>query len=144
MGKSDGFIQFDRKPLPKRDVELRIQDSKEFLGKWTEKDARDQGSRCMNCSIPFCHEGCPLGNRIPDWNNLVYKGMWKQALDSLHTTNNFPEFTGRICPAPCESSCVLSINQNPVTIEYIEKSIADRGWEKETGARQNHFTSMIC
>ena len=84
----------------------------------------------MNCAVPFCHKGCPLGNRIPDWNDLVYRGRWKEALESLHATNNFPEFTGRICPAPCEVSCVLAINQDPVTIEYIEKSIADRGWKE--------------
>ena len=97
---------------------------------WTEQDARDQGARCMNCSVPFCHQGCPLGNLIPDWNDLVYRGRWKQALEALHATNNFPEFTGRICPAPCEDSCVLAINQDPVTIEYIEKAIADRGWQE--------------
>ncbi len=103
---------------------------REIFGDWSEEQAREQGSRCMNCSVPFCHKGCPLGNRIPDWNDLVYRGRWKEALESLHATNNFPEFTGRICPAPCEVSCVLAINQDPVTIEYIEKSIADRGWKE--------------
>ena len=84
----------------------------------------------MNCAVPFCHRGCPLGNVIPDWNDMVYRGDWREALASLHATNNFPEFTGRICPAPCETSCVLSINEDPVTIEYIEKAIADRGWRE--------------
>ena len=130
MGKAAGFTEFGRKPPPKRPVSLRIQDFREFYSDWSEQDARDQGARCMSCSVPFCHQGCPLGNLIPDWNDLVYRGQWKRALDSLHTTNNFPEFTGRICPAPCEASCVLSINQDPVTIEYIEKAIADRGWRE--------------
>ncbi|SVB74650.1 uncharacterized protein METZ01_LOCUS227504, partial [marine metagenome] len=84
----------------------------------------------MNCGIPFCHSGCPLGNLIPDWNDLVYRAKWREALDALHSTNNFPEFTGRICPAPCEAACTLNINNDPVTIEYIEKAIADRGWDE--------------
>ena len=97
---------------------------------WTEEEARGQGARCMDCGLPFCHRACPLGNLIPDWNDLVYKGQWERALAALHATNNFPEFTGRICPAPCEASCTLSINSDPVTIEYIEKTIADRGWQE--------------
>lgn len=97
---------------------------------WSEQDSRDQGARCMNCAVPFCHTGCPLGNLIPEWNHLVYAGQWKRALDRLHATNNFPEFTGRICPAPCEPACVLSINEDPVTIEYIEKAIVDRGFKE--------------
>jgi glutamate synthase (NADPH/NADH) small chain len=96
----------------------------------SEQDTRDQGARCMNCAVPFCHTGCPLGNFIPEWNHLVYLGQWQRALERLHATNNFPEFTGRICPAPCESSCVLSINEDPVTIEYMEKSIVDRGFQE--------------
>ncbi|MBM3934088.1 MAG: glutamate synthase subunit beta [SAR202 cluster bacterium] len=130
MGKPTGFIELKKVPLPKRPVKERVGDYKEFLKDWDEKTAREQGARCMNCSVPFCHKGCPLGNLIPDWNDLVYRGRWEQALTALHATNNFPEFTGRVCPAPCEASCVLAINQDPVTIEYIEKSIADRGWKE--------------
>ena len=114
----------------KRPVALRVQNFREFYNDWSEQEARDQGARCMNCSVPFCHQGCPLGNLIPDWNDLVYRGQWEKALARLHSTNNFPEFTGRICPAPCEASCVLSINEDPVTIEYIEKAIVDRGWDE--------------
>ena len=119
-----------RQPPPKRPVARRVQDFQEFYLSWGEQEARDQGARCMNCAVPFCHSGCPLGNLIPDWNDLVYRGKWQEALAALHATNNFPEFTGRICPAPCEASCVLSINQDPVTIEYIEKAISDRGWQE--------------
>jgi glutamate synthase (NADPH/NADH) small chain len=111
-------------------VKQRIGDFNEFYQHWPEKQIKEQGGRCMGCAVPFCHGGCPLGNLIPDWNDLVYKGEWKHALNALHATNNFPEFTGRICPAPCEASCVLSINEEPVTIEYIEKAIVDRGFEK--------------
>ena len=107
----------------------RVGDYSEFYLQWTESEARAQGSRCMDCGLPFCHKGCPLGNMIPDWNDYVYRGQWQNALAMLHATNNFPEFTGRICPAPCEASCTLAINQDPVTIEYIEKAIADRGWQ---------------
>lgn len=130
MGKPTGFTEFKRVSLPRREVADRTQDFREFYLQWDERQARDQGARCMSCSVPFCHQGCPLGNIIPDWNDLVYRGQWEKALSILHSTNNFPEFTGRICPAPCEASCVLSINQDPVTIEHIEKTIADRGWDE--------------
>ena len=130
MGKPTGFMEEGRKPPRRLPIAERVQHSGEFYVPWAEQEARDQGARCMNCAVPFCMRGCPLGNLIPDWNDLVYRGRWKEALDELHSTNNFPEFTGRICPAPCEESCVLSINQDPVTIEYIEKAIADRGWEE--------------
>jgi glutamate synthase (NADPH/NADH) small chain len=130
MGKATGFTEFDRVPPPRRPAAERARDFQEIYLQWDEQQARDQGARCMSCSVPFCHQGCPLGNLIPDWNDLVYRGQWEKALAALHATNNFPEFTGRICPAPCEASCVLSINQDPVTIEYIEKAIADRGWEE--------------
>ena len=130
MGKPTGFLNKGRNPLPHLSVGERLRHSREFYMEWTEQDARDQGSRCMNCAVPFCHNGCPLGNLIPDWNDLVYRGNWKMALNALHATNNFPEFTGRICPAPCEASCVLSINEDPVTIEQIEKSISERGWKE--------------
>ncbi|HEU0073800.1 MAG TPA: glutamate synthase subunit beta [Dehalococcoidia bacterium] len=130
MGEPTGFKDRPRQPPPRRDTQERIRDYNEFVLHWTEEDARGQGGRCMDCGIPFCHKGCPLGNVIPDFNDFVYKGQWDKALAALHATNNFPEFTGRICPAPCEAACTLSINQDPVTIEYIEKAIADRGWEE--------------
>ena len=130
MGEPTGFKTFGREPPEKRPVQERIKDYREVYREWPEQSIREQGARCMNCAVPFCHTGCPLGNIIPDWNDLVYRGRWKEALDSLHSTNNFPEFTGRICPAPCEASCVLAINQEPVTIEYIEKAIADRGFQE--------------
>jgi len=130
LGEPTGFKDKPRQPPPRRDTQERIRDYNEFVLHWTEDEARAQGARCMDCGIPFCHKGCPLGNVIPDFNDFVYKGQWERALAALHATNNFPEFTGRICPAPCEAACTLSINQDPVTIEYIEKAIADRGWEE--------------
>ena len=130
MGKPTGFTEVHRNPPGRRPAGERVRDYAEFYLSWSEKEARDQGARCMGCSVPFCHKGCPLGNLIPDWNDLVYRGQWEKALAALHSTNNFPEFTGRVCPAPCEASCVLAINEDPVTIEYIEKAIADRGWEE--------------
>ena len=130
MGKPTGFLEFHREPPKKREIEERLKDSQELYLGWDTKDAEQQGARCMNCAVPFCHTGCPLGNLIPEWNHLIYVGQWKEALQRLHATNNFPEFTGRICPAPCEPACVLSINEDPVTIEYIEKAIVDRGFEQ--------------
>ena len=130
MGKSTGFMEFQRRTPEKRAIAERLRDSKELYNTWPEKDIKDQGARCMNCAVPFCHTGCPLGTLIPEWNHLVYTGQWESALVRLHSTNNFPEFTGRICPAPCEPACVLSINQDPVTIEYIEKAIVDKGFEE--------------
>ncbi len=128
MGKLTGFMEFGRQPPDRRPPNQRINDYREFYQPWPENHARDQGARCMDCAVPFCHMGCPLGNVIPEFNHQVYRGDWKKALEVLHSTNNFPEFTGRICPAPCEASCVLSINSDPVTIEYIEKEISDRGF----------------
>lgn len=130
MGDPTGFKDNPRHAPPRRPVNERVGDYQEIYLQWTEDEAKTQGGRCMDCGIPFCHKGCPLGNLIPDWNDLVYKGQWDRALDALHATNNFPEFTGRICPAPCEASCTLSINTDPVTIEYIEKAISDRGWDE--------------
>jgi glutamate synthase (NADPH) small chain len=130
LGEPTGFMDKPRRPPPHREPEERIHDYSEFNLDWTEEEARAQGARCMDCGIPFCHKGCPLGNVIPDFNDYVYKGQWDRALATLHATNNFPEFTGRLCPAPCEASCTLSINQDPVTIEYIEKAIGDRGWQE--------------
>jgi glutamate synthase (NADPH/NADH) small chain len=130
MGKLIGFMESDRQPPERRPVRERLGDYLELYQRWPEDVAREQGARCMDCAVPFCHTGCPLGNVIPEFNHYVYLGDWESALRTLLSTNNFPEFTGRICPAPCEASCVLSINSDPVTIEYIEKEIADRGFEQ--------------
>ncbi len=130
MGKPTGFMESGRKPPERRPVSERVKDYREFYQRWPESVAREQGGRCMDCAVPFCHTGCPLGNVIPEFNHFVYLGDWENALRILLSTNNFPEFTGRICPAPCEASCVLSINSDPVTIEYVEKEIADRGYEE--------------
>ena len=130
MGKPTGFKEFDRNNPKRLPISIRLTNYNEFYEKWSDEEAQTQGSRCMNCAVPFCMSGCPLGNLIPDFNDLVYKGLWQEALKELHSTNNFPDFTGRICPAPCEESCVLNINQDPVTIEHIEKAISDRGWSE--------------
>jgi hypothetical protein len=130
MAKPTGFLEFGRKLPPRRPVPVRLRDWREVYEPFPESDARDQGARCMDCGIPFCHEGCPLGNLIPEWNDLVYNGDWRDAVERLHATNNFPEFTGRLCPAPCEAACVLGINSDPVTIERIEYEIAERGWSE--------------
>src|SRR3974377_1336037 len=120
MGKPTGFIEYLRElPLDRAGIE-RIRDWNEFHLHMEEDKLRQQGARCMDCGIPFCHRGCPLGNVIPDWNDLVYRSRWKGANRRLHSTNNFPEFTGRVCPAPCEEACVLNINDDPVTIKQIE------------------------
>ena len=129
MGKPTGFIESGRQPPERRPAADRKGDYREFYQPWGEEKAKEQGSRCMDCAVPFCHMGCPLGNVIPEFNHQVYKGDWQGALETLLSTNNFPEFTGRVCPAPCETSCVLSINSDPVTIEYIEKEIVERGYE---------------
>jgi glutamate synthase (NADPH/NADH) small chain len=139
MGKPDGFLDFERKLPDDRSASGRVADWKEFHHHLPEVDLKKQGARCMDCGIPFCHtgqlvsgmaSGCPIHNLIPEWNDLVYRGLWKEALERLHKTNNFPEFTGRVCPAPCEGSCVLGINNPPVTIKNIECEIIDHGWEK--------------
>ncbi len=130
MGKVTGFMEFKRRATPYRDVGERVRDWNEVMHVLDESELKVQGARCMDCGIPFCHSGCPINNIIPDWNDLVYRGQWAQALRVLHSTNNFPEFTGRICPAPCESACVLGINDDPVSIKSIEKAIADRGWRE--------------
>jgi glutamate synthase (NADPH/NADH) small chain len=130
MGKATGFIEIRRKKHPVRPIEQRIHDWREVYLPSPNADLQAQGARCMDCGIPFCHQGCPLGNLIPDWNDLVYRDRWRAAIDRLHATNNFPEFTGRLCPAPCEGSCVLGINDDPVTIKDIEVSIIDRAWEE--------------
>ena len=130
MGKVTGFLEDTRELPDKRPVKDRIQDYKEFALPFSEKKIKTQAGRCMDCGVPFCHTGCPLGNIIPDFNDLVYRGNWKEASQRLHATNNFPEFTGRLCPAPCEQACVLGINEPPVTIEEIEKQIVERAFSE--------------
>ena len=129
MGKETGFLELDRKDRTYSDPKERLTHYKEFVVPLPEPDLRAQASRCMNCGIPYCHNGCPVNNQIPDWNHLVYEDDWRNALENLHSTNNFPEFTGRICPAPCEASCTLNIIDQPVTIKSIECAIVDKGWE---------------
>jgi glutamate synthase (NADPH/NADH) small chain len=130
MGKITGFLEIPREMPARRPVSERLKDWQELEGKLPEDKLQQQGARCMDCGIPFCHKGCPLGNIIPDWNDLVYRGRWKDAIDRLHSTNNFPEFTGRVCPAPCEEACVLRINDDPVTIKQIEKQIIDHAFKE--------------
>src|SRR4051812_48330613 len=132
MGKSTGFKEFDRKTPKYLPVEERVKNYQEFVVPMSKEEVETQGARCMDCGVPFCHTGCPLGNIIPDFNDQVYNSKWQAALKTLLSTNNFPEFTGRICPAPCESACVLGINKPPVSIKNIEVSIVDyafsQGW----------------
>ncbi|HEY5701042.1 MAG TPA: glutamate synthase subunit beta [Gammaproteobacteria bacterium] len=139
MGKITGFVEFHRAKQPYRPVAERLRDWKQVMRPFPEDELKKQGARCMDCGIPFCHQGCPLGNIIPDWNDLVYRGQWREAIDRLHATNNFPEFTGTLCPAPCEGACVLGINDDPVTIKAIELAIIDRafqeGWVKPDAPR---------
>lgn len=130
MGQIDGFMKYERMNPPSRDPKERIKDYRETYLPLEKKAVQQNAARCMDCGVPFCHNGCPLGNNIPDFNDAVYAGRWEEAIRILSSTNNFPEFTGRICPAPCEASCVLSINNNPVTIEYIEKTISDVAFGK--------------
>ena len=130
MGKPTGFMEIPRETPTRRPIPERVNDWLEVYNPFAEDKLRAQGARCMDCGIPFCHQGCPLGNLIPDWNDLVYRNQWRSAIDRLHATNNFPEFTGTLCPAPCEASCVLGINNDPVTIKQVELSIIDRAWEE--------------
>ena len=130
MGKPTGFMEFDRELPQRRPVAQRVNDWFEIYQDFPEEKLKAQGARCMDCGVPFCHNGCPVNNIIPDWNDLVYQGRWKDAVRRLHATNNFPDFTGRICPAPCEAACVLGINAPPVTIKNIEKNIVDRGFDE--------------
>src|SRR5437588_5219848 len=125
MGKLRGFLEIDRLKPSDRPIGERLRDWREFSLPLVEAKLRDQGARCMDCGIPFCHEGCPLGNLIPDWNDHVYNGRWDAARRALEATNNFPEVTSRVCPAPCEASCVLNLENVPVTIKTIERAIAD-------------------
>jgi glutamate synthase (NADPH) small chain len=131
MGKLGGFLEYDRGTSPERDPKLRVGDFREFVGTLPISALREQASRCMECGVPFCHHGCPLGNLIPDWNDLVYRDNFADAITQLHRTNNFPEFTGRLCPAPCEAACVLEIDEgNSVTIKQIEVAIVNRAWDE--------------
>ncbi len=148
MGELGAFLKIHRVGFDKRDPRERVHDYQPYFGLQSNDELRRQGARCMDCGIPFCHEGCPLGNLIPDWNDLVYRDKWRDAIDQLHLTNNFPEFTGRICPAPCESACVLAINDEPVAIEQIEMAIAERAFEEgwvipEPPARRSDRTVAV-
>jgi len=130
MGKPTGFLEIERRDRGYAKPEARLKTWTEFTADPAPGEIGRQAARCMDCGIPFCHQGCPVNNQIPDWNNLVYRDQWRAALDNLHSTNNFPEFTGRICPAPCEASCTLNIDDNPVTIKSVECEIIDRGWRE--------------
>ncbi len=130
MGEPTGFLKWGRTSPTRRPVEVRLRDWREVYEDFPVEAVRTQAGRCMDCGIPFCNNGCPLGNLIPDWNDLVYRDHWREAIDRLHATNNFPEFTGRLCPAPCESACVLGINADPVSIKQVEVEIIDRAWEE--------------
>src|SRR5947208_9815495 len=130
MGKASGFMEHPRETATRRPVTERVNDWFEIYLDLPEEKLQSQGARCMDCGVPLCQTGCPVNNLIPDWNDLVYHGRWKEAVRQLHATNNFPEFTGRICPAPCEASCVLGINEPPVTIKQIEKTIVERAFQE--------------
>jgi glutamate synthase (NADPH/NADH) small chain len=130
MGKLTGFLEIEREQPARRIVEERLHDWLEIYQPFPEEKQREQAARCMDCGVPFCHTGCPVNNLIPDWNDLAYNNRWEPAIRRLHATNNFPEFTGRICPAPCEAACVLGISQPAVSIKLMEKSIVERGWEE--------------
>src|SRR6201996_136303 len=130
MGKTTGFLEFERHDRSYAPVEERLGHYKEFVKPLPEDELRQQGARCMDCGIPYCHQGCPVNNIIPEWNDLVYSGSHRNALHVLHQTNNFPDFTGRVCPAPCEAACTLILIESPVTIKTIEHAIVERGWEE--------------
>lgn len=130
MGEPTGFLKWDRQTPKRRRIPVRVQDWKEVYEPFPSEELKHQAGRCMDCGIPFCNNGCPLGNLIPDWNDLVYRSNWQDAIERLHATNNFPEFTGRLCPAPCESACVLGINSEPVAIKQVEVEIIDRAWRE--------------
>jgi glutamate synthase (NADPH/NADH) small chain len=130
MGEPTGFLNWERKTPKRRSIPVRVTDWREVYEPFAKEELNHQAGRCMDCGIPFCNNGCPLGNLIPDWNDLVYRGHWRDAIERLHATNNFPEFTGRLCPAPCESACVLGINQDPVSIKQVEVEIIDHAWNE--------------
>jgi glutamate synthase (NADPH/NADH) small chain len=130
MAKVTGFLEYKRQKQPYRPVDERLVDWRQVMQQWKTDDLKTQAARCMDCGIPFCHQGCPLGNLIPDWNDLVYRDRWEAAIERLHATNNFPEFTGTLCPAPCEGSCVLGINDDAVSIKAVENTIIDEAWAR--------------
>lgn len=130
MGKVTGFLEYRRVKEAYEPIDERLKNYKEFVHELTVEQARMQGARCMDCGIPFCNNGCPVNNLIPDWNDLVYRDDWRSAIDTLHATNNFPEFTGRVCPAPCEAACTLNLTDEPVGIKSIERAIIDRAWRE--------------
>src|SRR5580693_7978844 len=130
MGKPTGFLEIERRDRTYEPPAARLKTWREFVRPLPAAEVSSQAARCMNCGIPYCHNGCPVNNLIPDWNHLVYEDDWRTALEVLHSTNNFPEFTGRICPAPCEAACTLNIDDQPVTIKSIECAIVDRGWQE--------------
>src|SRR5277367_2195607 len=130
MGDIKGFMKYDRQDYKKEEIDRRVKNFKEFTHLPASKELRNQGARCMDCGVPFCQSGCPIGNIIPDWNDLIYRDRWQDAIERLHKTNNFPEFTGRVCPAPCENACVLGINAPPVTIKNIELAIVEHAYDK--------------
>ena len=129
MAKITGFLEAGREKQPYRPIEERLHDYRQVMAKYAPPDLNKQAARCMDCGIPFCHQGCPLGNLIPDWNDLVYRDRWADAIERLHATNNFPEFTGTLCPAPCEGCCVLGISDDAVTIKAVELAIIDHAFE---------------
>jgi glutamate synthase (NADPH/NADH) small chain len=133
MAKPTGFLEEKRAKQPYRPVAERLRDFRQVMAPYAAEPLNKQAARCMDCGIPFCHQGCPLGNLIPDWNDLVYRDRWDEAIERLHATNNFPEFTGTLCPAPCEGSCVLGVNDDPVTIKAVELAIIDRAFDGRPG-----------
>src|SRR6266404_5264077 len=135
MGKITGFLEYEREDRHYEPVEERIKHWREFVRSLPEEENKKQAARCMDCGIPYCHTGCPVNNQIPDWNDLVYRGDWRDALHNLHSTNNFPEFTGRVCPAPCEASCTLNLIETPVTIKTIECWIVPEPPSHKTGKK---------
>ena len=130
MGNITGFVEIERHEREFAPIALRWRNYDEFVQPLGDEEVADQAARCMDCGIPYCHNGCPVNNQIPDWNDLVYRGNWREACQDLHSPNNFPEFTGRICPAPCEAACTLNIDDNPVAIKTIECAIVDKAWEQ--------------
>ncbi len=138
-GKPTGFLEIERRERGYDKPAERLKTWREFAHPLPDGELARQAARCMGCGIPFCHQGCPVNNQIPDWNDLVYRDQWRAALENLHSTNNFPEFTGRVCPAPCEASCTLNIDDNPVTIKTIECQIVDRGWARGLDRAAGHI-----
>ncbi len=144
MGKPTGFLEITRHDHGYAPVEERVKHFRDFVVPLPESGVREQAARCMDCGIPYCHRGCPVHNIIPDWNDLVYRGHWREALEVLHSTNNFPEFTGRICPAPCEASCTLNFNDQPVSIKDIECAIIDKGWAEGWVTPHSRKTTVLA